>query len=540
MNRIAVKWMAIPGLVTALACSDRHPAGPDTTALPDTSTVPAGVVISESETPLTGASSSVGTPGTVNVSSDAAVAYVSIKPGTYPQAIEADLRNRTANGAARHIRMSDGGFDPVSIAAQPADSLLLKITMADWTTISLTMAVPKRRPPTVVRSDPPKGRTDVAMNVVVSVIFSEPVDPKTVIASDVTLRGGGQVVSGVLRVSNDGLTVELVPDKPLDPSTSYELAVATEIRDLDGDALDESYDAAFLTAAPPVPVVRPSELSLMRMVFAKTVQDSAGIVVGSHLFSINADGTDLQELTSGAAQDGNPAVSPDGQRIAFVRDDNIYVMNIDGSEARRLTATRGYSPSWSPDGTMLAFGDSVIWIIKADGTGLRQLTHPAINEGDTDPSWSPDGDQIAFERFEDLDFEVVWVINVDGSGETELGRKEGYRTWASWSPVWIPDGSGISFSGPNDDMTATVFSMRADGSNPFAIGSAPRPAVMIEVGDWSDDSQWIGLDVVASNGTDIYVMNRRGIMYQVTADGKSSGPSFVHGGATTRGLRASH
>ena len=93
---------------------------------------------------------------------------------------------------------------------------------------------------------------------------------------------------------------------------------------------------------------------------------------------------------------GDPAWSPDGQKIAFSseRDDalNIYVMNADGSDVARLTdnSTGGREPAWSPDGRKIAFasdrhdpakgslpvrGDSAIYAMNADGSGVARLTN---------------------------------------------------------------------------------------------------------------------------------------------------------------------
>ena len=96
---------------------------------------------------------------------------------------------------------------------------------------------------------------------------------------------------------------------------------------------------------------------------------------------------------------------PDGQLIAFSSTRNgdldIYVMNADGSGVRQLTDNPGLdgSPAWSPGGGLIAFtserdGDSDIYVMNADGSGVTRLTeHPGDDWG---PDWSPDGQLIAF------------------------------------------------------------------------------------------------------------------------------------------------
>jgi TolB protein len=94
-----------------------------------------------------------------------------------------------------------------------------------------------------------------------------------------------------------------------------------------------------------------------------------------------------------------PAISPDGQSIAFVSDrdgkDEIYIMNADGSNARRLTddPASEWQPSWSPDGNQIVFtsgstsGGFNIFIIGSEGTNLHQLTDDPGWE--FEPAWQP-------------------------------------------------------------------------------------------------------------------------------------------------------
>jgi len=118
------------------------------------------------------------------------------------------------------------------------------------------------------------------------------------------------------------------------------------------------------------------------------------------VWTIDPDGTDLTRLTDSPGPDFDPSWSPDGTRIAFRSERSgepeIWVMNADGTEQRRLTA--GLSPAWSPDGSLIAFAgpsgaNGILTVIRPDGRGLRQLPG---TEGGEYPSWSPDGTRIAF------------------------------------------------------------------------------------------------------------------------------------------------
>ena len=183
---------------------------------------------------------------------------------------------------------------------------------------------------------------------------------------------------------------------------------------------------------------------------------------------MNADGSGQRRLTRNQG-DHNPAWSPDGRRIAFIRDQKfknqnssislvagattgvqywadfeVYVMNADGSGQRQLTQNGGGDPAWSPDGRRIAFtsyriGNSEVYLMNADGSGQRQLTRYPAQDGS--PAWSPDGRRIAFSRSPadcGLGFcdREVYLMNADGSGQRNLTRiPSAHEEDPAWSPV---------------------------------------------------------------------------------------------------------
>jgi len=212
------------------------------------------------------------------------------------------------------------------------------------------------------------------------------------------------------------------------------------------------------------------------------------------IFIMNADGTNIQQLTDGTKYDILPSWSPDGTKIAFGRavqgfaDSTIWVVDSDGSGLRQLTSG-GYqtAPAWSPDGTKIMFdkrgsgSNDGIYVIDANGpTGPgTQL----IADGSS-PSWSPDGTKIAFStgdiKVADANTGAVIATLTSGS-----------------SPCWSPDGSKIVFS--NIDGTISV--MNADGSGLTSLnvnGGEPN---------WSPD----GAKIVFMTGRDsVLIMNADG------------------------------
>jgi WD40 repeat protein len=137
-----------------------------------------------------------------------------------------------------------------------------------------------------------------------------------------------------------------------------------------------------------------------------TVVFTARVRGASHLWTYAAGDPSPEQLTSGDWDDRDPALSPDGSKLAFTSTRNgywdLYLLDLATGNLRQLTETHDFEghPTWSPDGQWIAFdayydGDYDIWILPVEGDqGLIQLTNH--NANDTSPSWDAGGRRIAF------------------------------------------------------------------------------------------------------------------------------------------------
>jgi TolB protein len=226
-----------------------------------------------------------------------------------------------------------------------------------------------------------------------------------------------------------------------------------------------------------------------------------------------------------------PHWSPDGSRIAFQsnRDgnDEIYVMNSDGSHPVRLTnnTQSDDGPRFSPDGSRIVFiserdGNPEIYLMNADGSGQRRLTNSPAD--DSHPNWSPDGARIIFNSNKDtpdpkLDwweqYHNIYTMNLDGTDVRQITHCRTVCTFPSYSP----DGRRIAYRkviaapGFYDDRNLTlaatdseVFVANSDGTSEVDLS---RSAAYDAWPSWSPDGKRI---IFASNRgalTQIYVVN---------------------------------
>jgi hypothetical protein len=177
---------------------------------------------------------------------DIAETWVSLPPGSLPGIGSVRIRNLTTGGTPTNpIPLVDGGFDPVPVPARAGDELELGLTDSNG---FIRIPVPARRPPSIVRTSPPAGKPDVELDSRPVVIFSEPIDPATLTAGSVRLTSGGTSLRGSAGIEADvPWLLVFVPEFRLQFEGDHELHITTDVRDLQGDALETPHRIPFRT-----------------------------------------------------------------------------------------------------------------------------------------------------------------------------------------------------------------------------------------------------------------------------------------------------
>ncbi|MDQ2910542.1 MAG: hypothetical protein M3R39_05945 [Actinomycetota bacterium] len=200
------------------------------------------------------------------------------------------------------------------------------------------------------------------------------------------------------------------------------------------------------------------------------------------IYVVSVAGGPRHALTDAPEQEYFPTLSPNGRRIAYVRDaepdPQLWLMNVDGSGEHRLSFSPGEKlrPVWSPDGRRLAFmvwnrslcepeivlwcPFTDIWTVNADGSGERELFDRAMQ-----PAWSRDGRRLLFQDYELYEPGTARALKVargDGSGVRTIfsgAMEQAFRS----PPAWSPDGKRIAFGTTTPGLEHRVVVVNADG-----------------------------------------------------------------------------
>jgi Tol biopolymer transport system component len=241
----------------------------------------------------------------------------------------------------------------------------------------------------------------------------------------------------------------------------------------------------------------------------------------NNIWTMNADGSGKTMITGSIDHDAWPRWSPDGSKVAFIRNissgvNQLMTVTADGATVVQIDPEYASTFDWSPSGTKLVYarvvtggqpgGEFDIYSANADGTGQSNLSADAISQ-DYEPDWSPDGSKIVFMR---QPYPVgagghIYVMNADGSQKTNLTSALGAD---NSKPRWSPDGSKILFLSDGQ-----LYVMDADGGNMLKLTDTPKTQIFNP--DWAPDSRRIVFH-------QDYLPDGTGEIYVVKADGSKT------------------
>lgn len=204
-------------------------------------------------------------------------------------------------------------------------------------------------------------------------------------------------------------------------------------------------------------------------------------------------------LSFTAATNGSASLAPAGDRVVAEVQNVLWSFPRAGGDAVAITPAdlEPTRPVHSPDGRLLAVcafrgGGFHIWTLRPDGSGLRQLTDGPWD--DRGPSWSPDGSRVAFASERGGDPVAgspyrVWVVDVRTGGLTRISGVTGQDgplqdgAWEDFDPTWSPDGKRLVFVRAKVAGAAlearTVVSAPADGRGPVRVEHTEAAAAQV-------------------------------------------------------------
>jgi Tol biopolymer transport system component len=226
----------------------------------------------------------------------------------------------------------------------------------------------------------------------------------------------------------------------------------------------------------PAPESAPVWTSSANLVFATWADNK------STVYSANSN--DPTPRVIGTVAVRQPSVSPDGKKLLYSKGQfpsmQIAESGLDGSTERELTRTPSaqFNATYSPDQKQIAFArmDSTrqlqVFVMNADGTGERQLTRFAADEGSPQwPAWSPDGARLAIQSGKydrqnpSANTAHIWLIDVKSGAPIKLNPHGAYL---DETPSWFPDGKRIAFQS-NRSGRMEIWVMNADGTGAVQI-----------------------------------------------------------------------
>lgn len=308
------------------------------------------------------------------------------------------------------------------------------------------------------------------------------------------------------------------------------------------------------------PVIGPAGRVIFQLLLVAGPDDGPSTdweAIDKDIYRFTIDGDEPENLTRFPTRAySSLSLSPNGQRVLFSSDregcESIFSMNVDGSDLQNLTAGDledvqcNYRPRWSPDGDKIAFvstrsGFADVWVMQADGSGPVNVSNAILASSertdlakDVPVSWTPDGEVVVHRSGDGT--EASFVVAADGSAaDLAFGRR------GDLTPFWSPTRTRVAFIRRTDGGRANIWVANADGSDAVRFtdqaGNDELAALDYAENDhspWSRDGQWLAF-TNRTNAATVYVIDasgdRQARLTQVDAPSVFNG--WAHDGRVT-------
>lgn len=249
----------------------------------------------------------------------------------------------------------------------------------------------------------------------------------------------------------------------------------------------------------------------------------------SNIYRSDYDGANQERVTLGRYLDIAPTWSPDRKILAYTSyrsgfPDIVLQFLEEGRNTRPARGTdkqHNFLPVWSPDGTKIAFmsnrdGNSELYVMNRDGSNVRRLTnHPA---NDVTPTWSPTGQQLAFTS-DRTGNPNIWIMNADGSQQRQLTR-ESHADRSTWSPAPFNEIAYTAQSGGGFNIRVYDFSTGSTKTITDSIGTNEQPS-------FSPNGRHIAFSSTRAGKVQIFTIARDGNdLRQITRVGNNRYPNW--------------
>jgi TolB protein len=193
---------------------------------------------------------------------------------------------------------------------------------------------------------------------------------------------------------------------------------------------------------------------------------TGGNVADTELWEMTPTGGNQQVIVDDDIYNGDPAVSPNGNRIVFTGDNKLWIMSMNGNNIEEISPNQAEDPAWVGNDRIVFMRNGELMIINANGNGLPKFVlNQETEDNEEEPSWSPVTHRIAFAREFDTSDTEIFTVNPDGTKLKRLTNNDTYDD----DPDWAPKSKMIAYTCRPGSLDNDVCKMRASGKGKVNI-----------------------------------------------------------------------